>query len=447
VFDTHNPSSPRSSLTFAAAGVLMAGLMLAGTASTQGHQFANKRLIGWADPMVSSSVSTMDMQELVGCPPAFTICKYGAANSKLQPAPTRYYSGGSAYDARHRVVWNSDGAILEDSVIRGCTTRCGPMPATLVSGNAQVSGLAISQGKPRLFQLATYEYYFEIVTYDLQQCPNPIAKCTYNFSTTGPLVRPVATGLAYSQRHDLLYIGISSRNTTTGKWEHTCFVSPASSPCKPICSFKLFPASDELLTGLAWDNCARILYATDGQLTQGHGFSGTNHCTPKYALPCKKQLNSVWHGLCLVPGDKDVRVGKSCTTAPCPSCPSMLASTYGGDPVLGNASFGFSLSQAPSNGIGVLLLRYGPLGPGFPFLCDRLYATTGPLILLSAVPMGGSGSCGGFANVNFPIPSSPGLASVLCGAPLSSQWIVFCRTSVGIALGGVSNALQFKVVN
>jgi hypothetical protein len=44
----------------------------------------------------------------------------------------------------------------------------------------------------------------------------------------------------------------------------------------------------------------------------------------------------------------------------------MLASTYGGDPVLGNASFGFNLSQAPSNGIAVLMLRYGALGPGLP---------------------------------------------------------------------------------
>jgi hypothetical protein len=310
-----------------------------------------------------------------------------------------------------------------------------------------VSGLAISQGKPRLFQLATYEYYFEVVTYDLQQCPTPIAKCVYKFPTSGGLVRPVATGLAYDQIHDLLYIGISHRNLSTGGWEHTCFVSPANSPCKPICKFPLMPASTRMLTGLAWDNCQRVLYATDGQITQPHGFSKKNHCTPKYGLPCKKQTSPTWHGLCLIPGAKNVRAGKPCTTAPCPSCPSMFASTYGGDPVLGNTSFGFNLSQAPSNGIAILMLRYGALTPGFPFLCDRLYAMSGPMLALTAVPMSGTGSCGGYANVSWPIPSSPGMASILCGAPISSQWLVFCSSTSGSGFGGLSNALQFTIVN
>lgn len=125
----------------------------------------------------------------------------------------------------------------------------------------------------------------------------------------------------------------------------------------------------------------------------------------------------------------------------------MFASTYGGDPVFGNTSFGFALSQAPSNGIGILLVRYGPLSPGIPFLCDKLYATTGPLLIATAVPLGGTGSCGGFGNVPFPIPSSPAIAHVLCGAPISSQWVVFCKSAVGFGFGGLSNANQFMVTN
>jgi hypothetical protein len=432
-----------SPITLAALGL---ATLFASSAVAQGHMFTTKRLIGWADPTTTSTVSTLDMQDIASCAPAFTICKY-PAGSPLQSSPVRYFAGGSAYDARNRSVWNSDGVVLSDSIVRGCYSRCGPIQATLVSGNAAVSGLAISQGKPRLFQLATYEYYFEVVTYDLQQCPTPIAKCVYKFPTSGGLVRPVATGLAYDQIHDLLYIGISHRNLSTGGWEHTCFVSPANSPCKPICKFPLMPASTRMLTGLAWDNCQRVLYATDGQITQPHGFSKKNHCTPKYGLPCKKQTSPTWHGLCLIPGAKNVRAGKPCTTAPCPSCPSMFASTYGGDPVLGNTSFGFNLSQAPSNGIAILMLRYGALTPGFPFLCDRLYAMSGPMLALTAVPMSGTGSCGGYANVSWPIPSSPGMASILCGAPISSQWLVFCSSTSGSGFGGLSNALQFTIVN
>ncbi|PIE25242.1 MAG: hypothetical protein CSA62_01475 [Planctomycetota bacterium] len=419
---------------------------IASSALSQGSLFPTKRLIGWADPVSTNLVSVLDLQEIPGCKPAKTYCKY-RNNNPLKSSPWRYYAGGTAYDARNRSVWVSDGLILAENMVRGCKPRCRPIKALRLDKKAYVSGLAISQRKPRLFQLATYEYYFEVVTYDLQKCPRPISKCQYKFPTFGGLIRPVATGLAYDEVHDMLFISISYRTASSSAWSHMGFAAKASSPCKPICKFRLMPASRKLVTGLAWDNCERALYATDGQITQPHFFSKKDFCRPKYGRPCKKQTSPVWHGLCLVPGSRTLRKGKPCTKAPCNSCPSMYASTYGGDPVFGNNNFGFSLTQAPSNSLGILLVRFGPLTSGIPFLCDRLYATTGPVLYIGSVPMGGAGSCGGNGSVPFPLPSSPSIAHAICGKPISSQWVVFCKSPIGAGLGGLSNAVQFTLSN
>ena len=334
-----------------------------------------------------------------------------------------------------------------ETTVRGCKPRCKPIKTILSNSKAFVSGLAIAQKKPRLFQLATTEYYFEVITYDLKNCPKAVSKCAYTFPTTGGLVRPVAGGIAYDEVNDLLYISISHR-LTTGGYANQCFVSKASSPCKPICKIKILPASTKLVTGLAFDNCHRGLFATDGQITQAHYFSKGNHCQPKIGGPCKKQNAPKWQGLCIIPGQKQINYGKSCTSKPCQSCPSMNAGTTGGDPVFGNSTFGFRLNNAPTGSIGIFLLRYGPLSPtGVPMLCGKLYATNGPIVYVGFSALGGSGTCGGNSILPFPLPSGPGAHNALCGKPLSGQWIVYCKSGSLTGFGGVSNAFQFQVTN
>lgn len=430
----------------ASLSTLSLAAILASSLMSQGTLFPTKRLVGWSDLPTPSTTSYLELQEIKGCKKAQVFCKY----PKFQPLAAQAlkpYAGGTAYDARYRSVWISDGLRLAEQVIRGCKSRCPGTKATLANPNAYVSGLAIAQKKPRLFQLATTEYYWEVVTYDLKKCPKAISKCQYKFPTTGSLVRPVAGGLAYDEIHDLLYISISYR-VATGGYEHMAFVSKASSPCKPICKMKIMPSSNKLVTGLAWDNCVHALYATDGQITQPHYFSKKNHCTPKIGPACKKQTTPTWRGLALIPGQVPVHKGKSCTKKPCQSCPSMYASTYGGDPVFGNNNFGFSLNNAPSAGIGVFILSYGPLHPtGFPFACGRLYALNGPIIHVGFQNLGGTGICNGSGAINFPLPTGNGAYNALCGKPLSAQWVVWCQSGSLSGFGGVSNAFSFQVTN
>jgi hypothetical protein len=423
----------------------LAAVMAASLAS-QATMFPTKRLVGWADLPAPNMASYLDIQEIPGCKKALTYCKY-PANLPLRPQAYKPYAGGTAYDARHRSVWVSDGKVLAERYIRGCKSRCKPFKAIQINPKAYVSGLAISQKKPRLFQLSTTEYYWEIVTYDLKGCPKPIAKCFYKFPTSGGMVRPVAGGLAYDEINDRLYVSISFR-TATGAYANMAMVTTGSTPCKPLCNIKIMPSSSKLVTGLAWDNCKRALYATDGAITQPHYFTQSNYCQPKIGPACKKQTTPTWRGLALIPGARQFNRGKSCTKAPCQTCNTMWAGTTGGDPVFGNQNFGFRLSNAPTGGYGLFILRYGPLSPtGWPIACGNLYTTSGPFLAINFQALGGAGSCGGSGLVPFPLPSSPMLAKVLCDKPLSAQWLVFCKSVSSFGWGGVSNAFQFQISN
>ncbi len=429
------------------AGKAACALLITSAAMAQFPLFPSRRVVGWSDLPAPNMASYLDIQDIDNnCQKAQTFCKY-PANSPLRPQAYNSYSGGTAYDARYRTVWVSDGKILAEYAVRGCKPRCKPMKALLADPSAYVSGLAIAQKKPRLFQLATKHYYFEVITYDLRKCPKAISKCIYKFPTTGGIVRPLAGGIAYDEVNDNLYISISYRNSV-GSFDHMVFVSKASSPCKPFCKAKIMSCSKKLVTGLAYDNCRRELYATDGQVTQVHFASSKNPCLIKIGKCCKKQITPQYRGLALIPGFKPGVKGKSCTQKPCPTCNSMFASWAGGDPVMGNQNFRLTLNNAPSGGIGIVILKAGSCNnPGFPFLCGRLYAISGPTIFIGASFLGGSGGCSGNGSIPTPLPASPSIAKAICGKPLCAQWIVFCKNAIGSGFGGISNAVEFKITN
>jgi hypothetical protein len=422
-------------------------LLLTSAAMAQFPLFQSRRVVGWSDLPAPNMASYLDIQDVDNnCQKAQTFCKY-PANLPLKPQAYNSYSGGTAYDARYRTVWVSDGKILAEYAVRGCKPRCKPMKAVLLDPSAYVSGLAISQKKPRLFQLATKHYYFEVVTYDLRKCPKAVARCAFKFPTNGGLVRPLAGGIAYDEVNDRLYISISYRNPQGG-YDHLVYVTNASSPCKPICKARIMNCSKNLVTGLAYDNCKRELYATDGQATQVHFVSANNPCLLKIGFCCKKQIPSKYRGLSLIPGFKPGSKGKSCSQKPCPTCNTMLASWGGGDPVMGNQNFKLTLNNGPSGGIGIVVLRGAACSNlGIPFLCGKFYAINGPIILVAATFLGGSGGCTGNGSVPVPLPASPAIAQALCGKSLCAQWLVYCKNPIGSGFGGISNAVEFKITN
>ncbi len=429
------------------AGKAACALLITSAAMAQFPLFPSKRVVGWSDLPSPNMASYLDIQDIDNhCQKAQTFCKY-PANLPLRPQAFTSYAGGTAYDARYRTVWVSDGRVLAEYAVRGCKPRCKPRKAYLLDSNAYVSGLAIAQKKPRLFQLATKHYYFEVVTYDLKGCPKPIARCSYKFPTTGGFIRPLAGGIAYDEANDNLFISISYRNPVGG-FNHVVFVSKASSPCKPFCKAKIMTCSKNFVTGLAYDNCMHELYATDGKVTQIHFTSTKNPCLIKLGPCCKKQIPSRYRGLSLIPGFKPGVKGKSCSQKPCPTCNSMFASWGGGDPVLGNQNFKLTLHNAPSGGLGIAILKAGPCSnQGIPFLCGKFYAINGPTILVGATFLAGSGGCSGNGAIAAPLPAAPQIAHAICGKPLCAQWLVYCKNAMGSGFGGISNAVEFRITN
>ena len=411
-------------------------LLLLASSSTlpaQGPLFTTDRLIGWAAPPSSSTTGQIDIQTIINpCPPAGTVCK------PIFGKPEFKYSGGTAYDPRHQSVWVSDGFVLAEFKVRGCQGLCKQVPTLIGGTQSTVSGLAISDRHSLLFQLETYPGNLGIVTYNNKNCPpQAISKCQFPI---GP--QDIAAGLAYDEARDLLYYTIS-QPTAIGTWNTTLMVAPANNPCNPVCKW-LLPqnCTRQLITGLAYNACRGELYATDGQITQVVRVINPLNCQFKASHCCKKGLAGDWKGLCFVPGWTRVNVSKSCSKLPCQNCPNMVSNLTGGDTSLGNPDFGFTLTGAPTGSTGILLVKPGSCGPplNIPFLCGPLYAF--PAGLIQAVTLGGTGTCGGSANVNLPLPPT----TIICGAKLCAQWLVFCTGGGGIGFG-VSNAIEFTIAS
>ena len=138
-------------------------------------------------------------------------------------------------------------------------------------------------------------------------------------------------------------------------------------------------------------------------------------------------------------------IGQSCTVAPCDFCPSMVATTSGGAPTLGNNVFALELLNAPSN------MEYAILGisgspcalPGETFglpFCDTIKASE-PLEFLAVVPFtAGVGACATNITVPAPVPSDP----MFLGFPLGVQWAISCNAGSHVGKS-VSNCVSFVV--
>ena len=411
----------------------LAALVLSGAAIAQGPLSNVDRIIGWADYPLPAAASTIDWQQIASCRRATSVCKM-----RFPLRAPVFYAGGTAYDARYQSIWYSDGRVLLEQYVRGCRTRCKAKPV-LISRRALISGLAISDAKPRLFQLATFPGYAEIVTYDNSKCPpKAISKCTFNLGG-----KTIAAGLAYDESHDILMWTISTP-LSSGAYQNVLLMSKASKPCNPFCKALIMQnCSRKPVLGLAYDACTQLAYATDGAVTQTLGIDSKN-CRVKQGKCCKKQAGGTWRGLALVSTWKKTVTTKSCTSRPCPSCPNMRLNCRGGDAVMGNTNFGFQVTGAPAGSIGVLVVGFGACkNPGLPFGCGRLVTPFAPIfpLVYPASVIGGSGSaCSGAAKWPFPIPGS----AKVCKLVLCTQLAIFCPTSVGFG-SGLSNSVQIRI--
>lgn len=388
------------------------------------------QIIGWSDMPSPTTLGYLDVQDVANCLPATTRCR-----TQIPVQALAAYAGGTAYDPRYRTAWVSDGAVLAEYSVdpnRLCASRCPPFRATLSDPQALVSGLCASDRLPRLFQLATRPGYMELTTYDNSgRCPDRPVTCRRNLPTGA-----VAAGLAYDEVEDLLFISMST--PTAVGWQNLLWVAPASSPCTPICETRFYSCNTNLVVGLAFDACTRTLYATDGQETQTIGVIDARRCQVRIGSCCRKQLAPTYRGLATIPCWQSRSVGRACTSAPCPSCPSMhIGST--GDPSLGTA-FTVTLSDAPANSTAYLFVSVGPCGAGLPLprpFCGVLFPDLATGFVLPPAPISGLPPCSGSAAQSLPLPVDPNL----CGQALCTQWIVVCP-NFGFA---TSDALEFTV--
>ncbi|MEZ5966348.1 MAG: hypothetical protein R3F56_21110 [Planctomycetota bacterium] len=388
------------------------------------------QLVGWSDLPLPASTGYLDTQDVDACQPARTRC--------LTAQPVRAvaaYAGGTAYDSRYQTAWVSDGVVLAEYSVdtaSTCAPRCAPFRATLSDPQAVVSGLAVADQRPRLFQLATRPGYMEVTTYDnTGRCPGQPVTCRHTLPGTA-----VAAGLAYDEVEDVLFISVSTPSGAA--WSNLLWITSASSPCVPLCETRLFTCQPTLVTGLAFDACSRRLWATDGRTTQEATVTDVRTCQLRFGQCCDKQSAPTYRGLAFVPCWRSRRLGRSCSVAPCPSCPTMHTESTG-DPSIGT-TFLVRLEDAPVGSTAFLFLQPGTCGAGLALprpYCGVLYPSLFTAVVLPPAPILGAPPCSGSAVSALSLPVAPNL----CGQPMCAQWFVVCP-GFGTAL---SDAFEFTL--
>jgi hypothetical protein len=109
----------------------------------------------------------------------------------------------------------------------------------------------------------------------------------------------------------------------------------------------------------------------------------------------------------------------------------------GGDPSLGNPSFGFLIQDGPGGSFALTVLGGAcTAGLQLPMLCGPFYVPLAPLPVLSTPVQLSDRDCGGMASVALPIPA----LEALCGLRLCGQWLVLCGATLG-----TTEAIEFTI--
>lgn len=354
----------------------------------------------------------------------------------LPPPPTPN-AGGTAYDASLAAVWETTGLIIGLFDPNTCAPICPPFPISPLINNNVATGLALNESTRTLWVSDNTNRIYQFGRAVTAPCNLiPITSCPTPFIPAGMTIG----GLATSDVQNLVYYSASVFGG--GPPNNIVYIANQNTPCAPICKFPLQgcgPVALGPITGLAYDDCKGVMWATDG-FTEVAVIVGPPNCVPNVVQCCQVPGPERYIGLCIQPSQA-VPTGVSCTAPPCPICPTMTHNTIG-DPALGNPFFALTLDNAPAGVPSLLCINAGAcLAAGIPIppFCGPLRVAL-PGIITLGFPTGGGVGCSGQVTVGVPVPLNP----ALCGIPLSSQFLVVCPTAALVGTG-VSNCLSWMV--
>ncbi|MGE0144028.1 MAG: hypothetical protein AB7I19_09465 [Planctomycetota bacterium] len=341
-------------------------------------------------------------------------------------------AGGTAFDPGRGGAWISNGTHLACVTKDGCRFLCPTTPLSLA--REFVSGLAVDETRRHLL-LSTTSNAIEVYELD---CPlgRRISRCIAPVPATHTI-----GGIATADVEDFVIFS-SSDFSGTAPPANTLYVAARSAPCTPLCSVPIprFCGTLGPIHGVAYDQCTRTVWVTDGFATLGMTID-LRTCTISPTHCCAMTPPEPFIGLCVAPSE-GTTTGRNCIRPSCPPCAASMTIGTKGSPAIGNADFAITLESAPAGGGAWLLLSFaGPCTGGMPTptpFCGLLHVDFSFLIVLGGVPItGGPAACGGTATMPVPVPADLGL----CGLHACGQWLGICP------LGGVftSNALSFAL--
>ena len=246
---------------------------------------------------------------------------------ELRPASLDQ-AGATAYDPRTQSVWASDGTTITNHSLGVCKTICSGTANRLLGSASVVSGLTVNDTRSHLYQLETIPGRFAIAVYDISKptgsnCFNAsklVTSCNSSTLTTTGL----ATGIAYDEGRDLLYIATSEPN---GKdWKHYILVADRAQPCRILCQYNVAELDKtRIATGLEFvTGTTSMLYLSNGVQHLEIAVGDPKKCQFTPGKSCT--ATGSFRGLAMVPGWDLQRFGKSCLPASCRPWPSRRAS-------------------------------------------------------------------------------------------------------------------------
>lgn len=351
-------------------------------------------------------------------------------------------AGGTAYDARSGIVWVSNGLALAayfapDGLAAACKLACKPIkiPQPLATQLSYCTGLAYLDAgvKPATGGLGPYGrlYILYSTNYigvaDVKGCG--IANIRFCSIANSIGRGNITGGLACDDINRRLFVG--TFQSTTGA---LAYVFDADKVCGVICKFQLTvnrlacgtsTVPLKAMTGLAYNGCSQVLYATDGvQVIWGPVAVSSAGCAFKHRACCRIPTEP-YTGLALRPAPQG-HLGRPCSVPACNKCAPRIGTT--GDAILGNKLFAINMTGAPSNttayafAIGIGACSLPGLNLGF---CQPVLISTsppGPLVLLyGTAPI--AGTCNRNVSIPLPIPVQKGL----CNLTVSFQWLAACK--------------------
>ena len=409
-------------------------LLLAGSLAAQITP-DRARIIGLAADMPGPAVTPATVQNQILCRPPARVCQ-GIGTPAV-------WAGGLAYNGSHRSVWQTQGTRMAEHRIDTCDLLCS-VPAHLTLGAGSLAtGLALSEATATLYQLESRPGEAALHQWSLTNCPPTVfASCRFAL----PSLRHVASAVAVDRRAGYIFYATSVFGMPSTGPANRILVAQLVDPCTILCSIPVGACTAAVvlgpLTGLAFDDCDSLLYATDGTNTVTLQRTALPPCSFVTVRCCSRGPlgGQQWAGID-IEAVHAIEVGHSCLGGNCPNCGN-LALVAHGDPNVGNPDFAISIENGPAGGRGFLAYNVGRcVSQTLPLFCGPFYPdiTFLPPVIIGIGPLVGVG-CNGSVRSHIAVP----LDYSLCGGALCFQGLVLCPVALQPSVA-LTNALQIVV--